>query len=100
MLQAEHVGDHAAVSAEVHAVAQAFDHLAPADQEVLRLIVWENLTNDEAAAVLGVNRAALAMRLSRARRRLAARWRSLQADERTQQGSGAPSSVMPRKEMG
>jgi RNA polymerase sigma factor (sigma-70 family) len=98
--QEEHVGDHAAVSSDVLAVAQAFDHLAPADQEVLRLIVWENLTSTDAAAVLGISRAALAMRLSRARRRLIARLMSLEVDERSQQGPAAPLSVAPGKEIG
>ena len=48
----------------------AFATLAPADQELLRLIAWEGLTAHEAAAVLGVPHAAARLRLHRARRRL------------------------------
>ncbi|MEV4665896.1 sigma-70 family RNA polymerase sigma factor [Micromonospora echinofusca] len=45
--------------------------LADLDQEILRLIGWEELTVSEAAQVLGCTRAAAAVRLHRARRRLA-----------------------------
>ncbi|MET8278744.1 sigma-70 family RNA polymerase sigma factor [Micromonospora sp. NPDC005174] len=41
------------------------------DQEVLRLVGWEELTVSEAAQVLGCTRATAAVRLHRARRRLA-----------------------------
>lgn len=47
--------------------------LRPADQEVLRLSVWEELTNAEIAEVLGIDAHAVTMRLSRARNRLAGR---------------------------
>ncbi|KUL26904.1 RNA polymerase sigma factor [Actinoplanes awajinensis] len=42
------------------------------DQEMLRLIGWEELSLPEAAVVLGCSRATAAVRLHRARRRLAA----------------------------
>ncbi|MFF5302517.1 RNA polymerase sigma factor [Streptomyces sp. NPDC013161] len=42
-----------------------------ADQEVLALHVWEDLTAKEAARVLGCTRASYSMRLTRAKRRLA-----------------------------
>jgi RNA polymerase sigma-70 factor (ECF subfamily) len=51
----------------------AWQSLAAADQEVLALLVWEHLSAKDAARVLGCSRAAYAMRLTRARRRLAAR---------------------------
>jgi RNA polymerase sigma factor (sigma-70 family) len=51
----------------------AWQSLAPADQEVLALHVWEGLDARGAAKVLGCTRAAYAMRLTRARRRLAGR---------------------------
>ncbi|MEV7427633.1 MULTISPECIES: RNA polymerase sigma factor [unclassified Streptomyces] len=51
----------------------AWQGLAPADQEVLALHVWEELSARDAAKVLGCTRAAYAMRLTRAKRRLAAR---------------------------
>lgn len=48
----------------------AWRQLPRADQEVIALHVWENLTDGEAAEVLECSRAAFAMRLSRAKRRL------------------------------
>jgi RNA polymerase sigma factor (sigma-70 family) len=50
----------------------AWRTLPPADQEVLALHVWEDLSAKDAAATLGCSRAAYAMRLTRARRTLAA----------------------------
>ncbi|MCU1480770.1 MAG: polymerase sigma factor [Subtercola sp.] len=50
----------------------AFGALSAADQEVLALRVWEDLDARSAAAVIGCSRATYSMRLSRARRRLAA----------------------------
>ncbi|MFJ9585702.1 RNA polymerase sigma factor [Streptomyces acidicola] len=49
----------------------AWKSLPPADQEVLALHVWEGLAAKDAAKVLGCARAAYAMRLTRAKRRLA-----------------------------
>ncbi len=45
--------------------------LAPADQEVLRLVAWEDLGNQQIAAVLGITPNAVAIRLHRARARFA-----------------------------
>ncbi|MGW5579362.1 RNA polymerase sigma factor [Micromonospora chokoriensis] len=44
--------------------------LGEIDQEILRLVGWEELTVSEAAKVLGCSRATAAVRLHRARRRL------------------------------
>lgn len=52
-------------------LARALARLREADREILMLIAWEELTQTQAAAVLGCSREAAAMRLSRARRRLA-----------------------------
>jgi RNA polymerase sigma-70 factor (ECF subfamily) len=51
-------------------VEAALLSLAEADQEILRLIAWEQLDLAEAASVLGCRRATAAVRLHRARRRL------------------------------
>jgi RNA polymerase sigma factor (sigma-70 family) len=48
----------------------AWRAMAPADQEVLALHVWEDLSARDAAAVLGCTRSAYAMRLTRAKRHL------------------------------
>jgi RNA polymerase sigma factor (sigma-70 family) len=50
----------------------AWRELAPVDQEVLALSVWEDLSAKDAAVTLGCTRAAYAMRLTRAKRSLAA----------------------------
>ena len=50
----------------------ALDRLRPEDRELLRLIAWDDLSHAEAAAVLGISANAVAIRLHRARQRLAA----------------------------
>ena len=47
----------------------AFDRLLPAEREVLELIAWEGLSAAEAADALRCSRAAIAVRMHRARRR-------------------------------
>lgn len=51
-------------------VRRALGRLSPADQEVLRLAAWEELSTDHLAEALAVSRSAAAMRLHRARERL------------------------------
>jgi RNA polymerase sigma-70 factor (ECF subfamily) len=45
--------------------------LAPEDQEILRLTLWEEISSSAAGAVLGISPDAAKQRASRARRRLA-----------------------------
>ncbi len=52
-------------------VFHALASLSPADQEVIRLVAWEELGNQQIAAVLGITANAVAIRLHRARVRLA-----------------------------
>lgn len=52
-------------------VLDALRRLPGADAELLRLLTWEQLTHAEAAAVLGTSENAVALRASRARRKLA-----------------------------
>jgi RNA polymerase sigma-70 factor (ECF subfamily) len=54
-------------------VRDAFAGLSENDREVLRLVAWDGLDLVAAAKVLGCTRAAFAVRLHRARRRLKAR---------------------------
>jgi RNA polymerase sigma-70 factor, ECF subfamily len=54
-----------------HAVLAALATLDPRDREVLLLIAWEGLRQEEVGVVLGISRPAVATRLHRARRRLA-----------------------------
>jgi RNA polymerase sigma-70 factor (ECF subfamily) len=50
----------------------AMAQLSEADQELLRLVAWEGLGNDELAVALGVRTGTARLRLHRARRRLQA----------------------------
>jgi RNA polymerase sigma-70 factor (ECF subfamily) len=50
----------------------AIERLRPEDREVLRLVLWEQLTHAEAAVVLGCSVNAVAQRLHTARQRLRA----------------------------
>lgn len=52
-------------------VLRALRRLSPADQEVLMLVAWDGLSHAEAAAALGCARPTFAVRLHRARRRMA-----------------------------
>lgn len=54
------------------AVLAALAMLHPADQELLRLVAWEGLTNAEIAVVLGCPRPLIGVRLHRARQRFRA----------------------------
>jgi RNA polymerase sigma-70 factor (ECF subfamily) len=54
-----------------HDVLIALATLEPRDQEVLLLIAWEGLRQEEIATMLGISRRAVATRLHRARKRLA-----------------------------
>lgn len=63
--------DEAAARAELGAVAAAFASLREPDAEVLRLAAWEGLSASEIAVVLGCSANAAAIRLHRARKRLA-----------------------------
>jgi len=51
-------------------LARAWTQLTAADRDVIALVAWDGLTGAEAATVLGCTRAAFAVRLTRARRRL------------------------------
>jgi RNA polymerase sigma-70 factor (ECF subfamily) len=63
-------GDHAEGVALRLAVATAFDALCEADQEVLRLALWDEVSAPQGAKILGCGVGAYHVRLHRARRRL------------------------------
>ncbi|MDP9302471.1 MAG: sigma-70 family RNA polymerase sigma factor [Actinomycetota bacterium] len=52
-------------------IEAALERLPEKEREALRLLAWEGLSTGEAAVVLGCTRATLAVRMHRARRRLA-----------------------------
>lgn len=57
--------------APTSAAAEALGRLGPDDQELLRLLAWDGLSQAEAGAVLGISANAVAIRLHRARKRFA-----------------------------
>src|SRR3954451_21946852 len=65
--------------AEREAVLHAFATLSERDREALRLTAWERLSLADGARAAGVTRTAFAVRVSRARRRLAAALRARDA---------------------
>lgn len=58
--------------AERDSILRAFTSLSEPDREALRLVAWEGLALADAARAAGTSRPAFAMRVHRARRRLAA----------------------------
>ena len=65
------VEDAVVAADERRTVLAALARLRPSDQEILRLAVWEELPHREIAAVMGCPEPAVAVRLHRARNRLA-----------------------------
>ena len=63
----------------------ALGSLTPADQEILRLVAWEELGNQAIAAVLGITPNAVAIRLHRARARFADALSALSSDDALKQ---------------
>lgn len=69
------------VSREDHElVRRAASRLRPIDQEILRLLLWEEISQKEAAVVLGLSKNAVKQRALRARRNLAIEFRKLAGD--------------------
>jgi RNA polymerase sigma factor (sigma-70 family) len=60
---------------------RALAKLTPADQEVLRLVGWEELDVAEAAVAMGCSSSTMAVRLHRARRRLERALRAAENEE-------------------
>jgi RNA polymerase sigma-70 factor, ECF subfamily len=65
-------------------VIDALARLRPADREIIQLSLWEELAPVQIAEVLGISRAAVDQRLSRAKRRLARQM------ERSRRAFGGP----------
>jgi RNA polymerase sigma-70 factor (ECF subfamily) len=64
-------------SEEFRRVREAVSRLDSADQEILRLTLWEELSHAEVAAVLGIESGAAKQRAYRARQRLGIEYRRL-----------------------
>ncbi|HUZ40842.1 MAG TPA: sigma-70 family RNA polymerase sigma factor [Acidimicrobiales bacterium] len=55
---------------DIEALSHAFGHLKPNDQELLRLVYWEELTYREIALELEISENAVGIRINRAKRNL------------------------------
>jgi RNA polymerase sigma factor (sigma-70 family) len=64
--------DHGEDVVAAEGLEQALRRLSPLDQEILRLIGWEDLSISQAALALGCSPATMAVRAQRARRRFLA----------------------------
>jgi RNA polymerase sigma-70 factor (ECF subfamily) len=64
-------------SQEYRVVLTALSRLRPIDQEILRLTVWEELSHDAVAVVLGIEIGAVRQRAFRARHNLTAEYNRL-----------------------
>jgi RNA polymerase sigma factor (sigma-70 family) len=70
-------------------VRVALARLRPAEQEILRLSAWEELTPQEIGSVLGISANAASIRLHRARKQLAAELNALGlAPRKSEAGAG------------
>lgn len=65
---------------EPSVVERAVDRLGDSDRELLRLLAWEELAREEIAVVMGLSRAAVRVRLHRARARLREAMRQVEAE--------------------
>lgn len=68
---------HGLFSSETGPALAALGRLRPEDQELLRLVAWEELNHTEIAQVLGITVNAVAIRLHRARQRFEEAFRAL-----------------------
>jgi DNA-directed RNA polymerase specialized sigma24 family protein len=73
--------DFIVVTNEEHSdVLVAAAQLRPIDQEILRLTLWEELSHNDVALILGIEVGAVKQRAYRARRNLAQEYRRLTGD--------------------
>lgn len=76
----------------------ALERLRPEDQELLRLVAWEELSHAEIAVVMGVTPNAVAIRLHRARARFAEELTKGSEPGRTSSGVKGRMFGRPRRE--
>jgi RNA polymerase sigma-70 factor, ECF subfamily len=82
-------GDPGATAGEAEAGRAALGRLRERDREALMLVAWHGLSGERAARAAGCSRAAFAVRLHRARARLAAELASPDAPDRLTRPNGA-----------
>lgn len=93
--QATTEGPSAFAEGDPAPVLEAFRRLSPSDQEVLRLVAWEDLRPQEAAQVLGCSPSMFRLRLYRARRRLQRLLAELEEGRRTPRSLGERTVLRP-----
>lgn len=69
------------LSEQREVIVDAFDLLSDSDREIVRLVVWDGLSDVDLAAALGVAPAAARKRLSRARERFRERYSAASGSE-------------------
>jgi RNA polymerase sigma-70 factor (ECF subfamily) len=79
----QHVGE-----AQDGPAFEALARLSASDQELLRLVAWEELGNQQIAVVLGITTNAVAIRLHRARQRFSAALKSIDPSRTSTQVQG------------
>lgn len=82
-----HLGSNELLDEQREAMQSAFDRLNGDDQEVLRLVLWDELSSHEVAVALDVHEVAARKRLSRARQRIRDNYLRLLNEEH---GAGTP----------
>ena len=82
-------GDPGERAGEAEAVRAALGRLKERDREALMLVAWHGLSGERAARAAGCSRATFAVRLHRARARLAAELASPDAADRLSRPDGA-----------
>lgn len=74
------------IDGEAHLVSKALGALPRADQELLRLVAWEELTPAEIATVMGLSSGNVRKRLFRARKRLNAELERMDTERQPNSG--------------
>lgn len=86
-------------SARLASAVDALPRLRTDDQEILRLVAWEGLSHLEAGVALGITPNAAAIRLHRARRRLANELKGSQPDRTPDRWKGSAKHPAPREDL-
>lgn len=74
--------DHGDVSDRTDAMVPALRSLREEDREILMLVAWEEMSNAEIGQTMGISANAVAIRVHRARKRLAERLDSVTASQK------------------
>lgn len=86
-------------SARLASAIDALSRLRADDQEIVRLVAWEGLSHVEAGVALGVTPNAAAIRLHRARRRLANELKGSHPDRTPHRWKGRAKHPVHRKDL-